>query len=92
MTDRRVRWLVAVLLAIGLLGHLLAARALGGSRIAYVHHALGVLLIAAVTGAVIAGLGGLLWRGRPRLTALVIAVVQAVLGLWIWAMTARGIR
>ena len=67
----------------GLLGHLYAAYAMGGSRVAYTHHVFGFVLILVVTGGIIAGLGHWLWRSRPALTVLVIGLVQALLGLWI---------
>jgi hypothetical protein len=38
-------WLGIVLLGTGLLGHLLAARAIGGSYIAYRDHVDGILII-----------------------------------------------
>jgi hypothetical protein len=70
-----------LLLGLGLLGHLYAAYAMDGSRVAYTHHVLGFLLILLVTGGIIAGLGRLFWRTRPALTLLAIGVVQALLGL-----------
>lgn len=42
---------------VGLLGHLYAANAIGGSRIAYTHHVFGFGLILVVTGGIIVGLG-----------------------------------
>jgi hypothetical protein len=77
---RGAAWL---LLALGLLGHVYAAYAMGGSRIAYTHHILGFFLILAVTGVLIAGLGYWLWRSRPAVTLLMIGLVQALIGLWI---------
>ena len=83
-TNKHWRILVAVLLALGLLGHLLAARAIGGSRQAYSHHVFGFFLILLVTGAVIAALGRWLWRDRPHLTWIVVGAVQALFGLIIY--------
>lgn len=71
--------LVVVLLVIGLLGHLFAAHLIG-SRTAYRDHIAGFLLIAAVTGVVLFGLGRV-WRGRGELILMIFAVVQALLGL-----------
>jgi hypothetical protein len=70
-----------LLLGLGLLGHLYAAHAIGGSRVAYTHHVLGFLLILLVTGGLIAGVGRRFWRSRSALTVLAIGAVQAVLGL-----------
>ena len=77
-------WLTALLLVVGLLGHLLAARAIGGSRVAYGHHIFGFFLILAVTGAVVAGLGWLFWRTRRNLTLIVIGAIQALLGILVY--------
>ena len=78
-------WIAAVLLLVGLLGHVLAARAMGGSRIAYLHHLGGFFLIAALTGLPLLGLARLFWRGRHRVTLLAFAAVQALLGLAVYA-------
>ena len=73
------------MLLVGLLGHLLAARAMGGSRGAYVHHVGGFFIIAALTGLPLLGLAWLFWRKRRGVTLLVFAVVQALLGLAVYA-------
>ena len=80
---RLLRWGGWLLLGLGLLGHLYAAHAIGGSRVAYTHHVLGFGVILLVTGGVIAGLGHRFWRSRSALTVLAIGVVQALLGLWV---------
>jgi hypothetical protein len=82
--SRRRMWLGVVLLGLGLLGHLLAAQAIGGSRMAYSHHIFGFFLILLVTGALIAGLGWRFWRGRHDITLLIIGAVQALFGLVIY--------
>jgi hypothetical protein len=84
--DRRWIWLSIVLLVLGLLGHLLAARAIGGSRMAYTHHIFGFVVILVVTGALIALLGWRVWRGRRIMMLLSIAAVQAVFGFLIYLM------
>ena len=76
-------WSGLVLLALGLLGHLYAAHAIGGSRLAYTHHVLGFCLILLVTGGIIAGLSWRFWRSRTALTVLAIGAVQALFGLWV---------
>ena len=72
-----------VLLVLGLLGHVYAAWAMGGSRIAYTHHILGFFLILLVTGGIIAGLGYWLWRSHGARTFLIIGIVQTLFGLWV---------
>jgi hypothetical protein len=74
-----------ILLVVGLLGHLLAARAIGGSALAYQHHITGFFLILLVTGAIIAALGWRFWKGRRDITLLVVGVVQALFGIAIYA-------
>jgi RsiW-degrading membrane proteinase PrsW (M82 family) len=73
-----------LLLCAGLLGHLLAARAIGGYYVAYRDHIFGFFLILLVTGAVIAALGWRFWRGRRDVTLLLIGLVQALFGLFIY--------
>jgi hypothetical protein len=75
------RWVAWLLLALGLVGHVYAAYAMGGSRIAYTHHILGFALILLVTGGIIAALGHWFWRSRSALTFLIIGLVQAVFGV-----------
>ena len=84
-TGRRLRmWSGIVLLAAGLSGHLLAARAIGGYYVAYRDHIGGFVLLTVVTGAVIALLGRRFWRGRLDYTLLLLGVVQAIFGLVIY--------
>jgi hypothetical protein len=73
-------WLGVVLLAIGLLGHVLAAHGTGGRPIDYQHHILGFFVIAVVTGAIIAALGWKFWPARRDVSILVIGAVQAIFG------------
>jgi len=77
-------WLGLVLIPLGLLGHLLAARAIGGTQIAFRDHIFGFFLILVVTGAIIAGLGWRFWRARPDITLLAIGVVQALFGVVVY--------
>ena len=74
-------WPGVLLLVVGLFGHVYAAHAMGGSRVAYTHHVFGFFLILAVTGAIIAALGWRFWRSRPDITVLTVGLVQALLGL-----------
>jgi hypothetical protein len=74
-------WVGIVLLAVGLIGHLVAAHAGGGSSVHYTHHVFGFFLILVVTGGIIAALGWWLWRSRPDITVLTVGAVQAVFGV-----------
>ena len=78
---RPLRAIALLLLVVGLLGHLYAAHAIGGSRTAYTHHVLGFVFILLVTGGVLALLGRRFWPTRRAATLLAIGLVQAVLGL-----------
>ena len=83
---RRARtWLGLVLLGIGLLGHLLAARAIGGSYIAYRDHVMGFLIILLVSGALIVAAGRWLWKGRLDMTVLTVGIIQALFGIFVYA-------
>jgi hypothetical protein len=83
-TDRRLIWLGVLLIVVGFFGHFFAARAIGGTYIAFRDHIGGFFLILFVTGAIIAGLGRLFWRGRNDITLLIIGAVQALIGIFIY--------
>lgn len=83
--SRRLRiWLGGLLLGLGLLGHLLAADAIGGSAVAYEHHIFGFFIILLVSGAIILGLGWRFWRRRRDVTLLIVGAVQALFGLLVY--------
>ena len=71
-------------LVAGFLGHFLAARAIGGSYIAYRDHMIGFFGLTLITGAIIAGLGWKFWRGRHDITLLALGILQASLGLYVY--------
>ena len=73
-----------ILLVVGFLGHYFAARAIGGSYIAYRDHIFGFFLILLVTGLIIAGLGWRFWKSRRDITLLIVGLVQALLGVWVY--------
>jgi hypothetical protein len=76
------RWalLGVILLGVGLLLHLLSARAIGGSYVAYRDHILGFVGLTLVSGAIVAGLGWRFWKGRHDITLLILGVLQTVIG------------
>jgi len=77
-------WLGVILLGVGLSGHLLAARAIGGYYIAYRDHIAGFLLLTLVAGLIIAALGWRFWKGRHDITLLILGVVQTLIGIMIY--------
>jgi hypothetical protein len=82
--NRRLIWLGVLFLVVGFLGHYFAARAIGGSYIAFRDHIGGFFLILVVTGAIIAVLGRFFWKGRSDVTVLIIGVVQALFGIFVY--------
>src|SRR3979409_886215 len=77
-------WLGVLLVVVGFLGHFFAARAIGGSYVAFRDHIFGFFLILVVTGAIIAGLGWRCVKVRPDITVCIIGVVQALFGIVIY--------
>lgn len=83
-TSRPLLWLGVVLLVVGLLGHVFAARAIGGTYIAYRDHLGGFVALCVVSGLIVAGLGWRFWKGRHDITILIVGAVQAVLGILVY--------
>jgi uncharacterized membrane protein HdeD (DUF308 family) len=82
---RRARsWLGVLLLVVGFLCHYFAARAIGGTYIAYRDHIFGFVLLTLVSGAFVGVLGWRFWRARPDFTILIIGALQALIGVWIY--------
>jgi len=77
-------WLGGLLIVVAFLCHYFAARAIGGSYVAFRDHIAGFFLILVVTGAIIAGLGWRFWKGRRDITLLMIGVVQALFGIVVY--------
>jgi hypothetical protein len=82
--SQRWTWLGVLLLVAGFLGHFFAARAIGGSYIAYRDHIFGFFFILLVTGAIIAGVGWKFWPRRRDITLAIVGLVQALLGMWVY--------
>ena len=82
--------LPAILLTIGLLGHLLAADAEGGRALHYRHHILGFVILLVASAVVVGVLGHFFWRGRRNVSILIVAAAQALFGLVIYAIFRGG--
>jgi len=82
--NRTLFWLGVILVFAGLLGHFLAARAIGGSYVAYRDHIGGFVGLTLVSGAIIAVLGRRFWKGRTDITVLILGVLQALLGVYVY--------
>lgn len=76
----RWTWLGLILLVAGFLGHYFAARAIGGTYIAYRDHIAGFVLLTVVSGAIVAAFGWRFWKGRHDITLLIVGALQAVIG------------
>ena len=77
-------WLGVLLIIVAFFCHFFAARAIGGSYVAFRDHIAGFFLILIVTGAIIAGLGWRFWKGRRDITMLIIGVVRAAFGIVVY--------
>lgn len=77
-------WLGVLLLVVGFLGHFFAARAIGGSYIAYRDHLAGFFGLTIISGAIIWALGRRFWKGRHDITLLILGAVQALLGILVY--------
>ena len=77
-------WLGLALVVAGLLGHVFAARAIGGTYLAFRDHLAGFVLILVVTGGLIAVAGRRFWPARSDRTWLVIGIVQAIFGVYVY--------
>jgi hypothetical protein len=77
-------WLGVLLLAGGFLGHFLAARAIGGTYVAYRDHIAGFVFLTAVSGVIIGALGWRFWKGRHDITLLIVGAVQALIGILVY--------
>ena len=82
--DVRLIWVGALLLVAGFLGHFLAARAIGGTYIAYRDHMFGFVVLTLVSAGIVAALSLRFWKGRHDITLLIVGVIQALIGVQIY--------
>ena len=77
-------WLGVLFLLGGLVCHVLAADAIGGSAVAYRDHLLGFVGLTVVSGAILGVLGWRFWRGRRDITIFALGLLQALIGLFVY--------
>lgn len=82
--DARLMWLGIILLVAGFLGHFFAARAIGGTYIAYRDHMFGFVALTLVSGVIVALLGLRFWKGRHDITLLIVGVIQTLIGIQVY--------
>lgn len=83
-TRRIWSWIGVALLVLGLLGHVFAAKAIGGTHLAYRDHLLGFVVITVIAGAIIFAVGSRFWKGRYDISLLLLGAVNALLGLLVY--------
>jgi uncharacterized membrane protein (UPF0136 family) len=69
---------------VGFLGHYFAARAIGGSYIAFRDHLGGFVMLTVVSALVVWGLSLRFFKGRSDMVILLVGIVQALLGVYIY--------
>lgn len=79
--DARLMWLGAILLVAGFFGHVFAARAIGGTYIAWRDHMVGFVGITLLSAVIAGALGWRFWKGRTDITVLIVGVIGFALGL-----------
>src|SRR5438094_10588326 len=89
--SRRRFWIGVLLLVGGLLGHLFAARAIGGSYVAYRDPIFGFVLLSLVSGALIAGMGWRFCRREHDIKLLFLTLIQAPLCVAVYHATLRPV-
>ncbi len=83
-TRRNLMRVGVVLVIAGFFGHFFAAIAIGGTYVAYRDHMVGFFGMTIISGAILALLGRRFWRGRPDITVLVLGIIQAAFGLYVY--------
>jgi hypothetical protein len=69
---------------VGFLGHFFAARAIGGSYVAFRDHIGGFVGLTLVSALVVWGLSLRFFKGRTDMVILLVGIVQALLGVYIY--------
>ena len=77
-------WLGVILLVAGFFGHFFAARAIGGTYIAFRDHMLGFFGLTLISAALVALLSMRFWKGRHDITLLIVGATQAFIGVVVY--------
>jgi len=77
-------WLGVALLIGGFFGHFFAARAIGGTYIAYRDHLAGFVILTAVSALIVWALGLRFWKRRTDITIFIVGVIQAAIGVLVY--------
>jgi uncharacterized membrane protein (UPF0136 family) len=77
-------WLGVILLVAGFFGHVFAARAIGGTYIAWRDHMIGFAGITVLSALIVGALGWRFWKGRKDITVLIVGVIGFALGLFVF--------
>jgi len=84
-TNPALVWLGVILLVVGFCGHFFAARAIAaGNPVAYRDHMAGFFGATVLSLIIVGVLGHYFWRGRPGITLLIVGVLQALLGWFVY--------
>ena len=78
-------------LALGLAGHLTAAKVEGGHVIHYRDHIFGFVMLSLVCGILVGLVGRRFWKGRRDITLLIVGMLQTVLGWWVYVIFSRKV-
>ncbi|HZE09135.1 MAG TPA: hypothetical protein VE110_10325 [Gemmatimonadaceae bacterium] len=80
-SDARLVWLGIILLIAGFFGHVSAARAIGGTHVAWRDHMIGFTGATILSALIVGAIGSFLWKGRKDITVLIVGALGFALGL-----------
>jgi len=69
---------------VGFLGHYFAARAIGGTYIAFRDHLGGFVVLTLISALIIRSLSLRFFKGRTDMVVLLVGIVQAMLGVFVY--------
>jgi hypothetical protein len=69
---------------VGFLGHYFAARAIGGTYVAFRDHIGGFVVLTLISALIIWSLSLRFFKGRTDMVVLLVGIVQALLGVFVY--------